>query len=346
MLRCTLPSIVADFMRLMHPAFTMLSHITSPPPSHHHGRLVSLAFLLRFNILTSYPDHSNLQQQHAPSMLPLQRALHLAVHPIPTTQQHASCIFAFYFIFYFTIHRRPSNFNINIHNLFNINNCFNIHNIHNNHHNFNIHNLFNINNCFNIHNIHNNHHNFNIHNIHNNHHNFNIHNFNNNHHFFNIHNFNIHNFNIHNFNIHNFNIHNFNIHNFNIHNFNIHNFNIHNFNIHNFNIHNFNNNHHFFNFFNFFNIHNIHNFINIHNTWDWIPDSVPAISHNFLLAISTSRDISHPCPFVPEELMILPPTSLSTTPCPVRIPAQRVSGTPLPTPGRVENYASLCAGLE
>ncbi|CAG8262921.1 unnamed protein product [Penicillium salamii] len=42
----------------------------------------------------------------------------------------------------------------------------------------------------------------------------------------------------------------------------------------------------------------------------------------------------------------LPPTSVSTTPCPVRIPAQRVSGTPLPTPGRVENYASLCAGLE
>ncbi|CAG8123726.1 unnamed protein product [Penicillium salamii] len=113
---------------------------------------------------------------------------HLWITSIPTTQQHASFVFAFYFIFYFTIHRRPSNFNVNIHNV-NIHN-FNIHNV-------NIHNLFNI-------------HNFNI----------NIHNFN-----INIHNINIHNINI---NIHNINIHNINIHNINIHNINIHNINIHN----------------------------------------------------------------------------------------------------------------------
>ncbi|CAG8208612.1 unnamed protein product [Penicillium salamii] len=251
--------------------------------THASGLHYAASHHLAASVTSSWLTDQSNTQQHATSMLPLQRALHLAVHrrlphatqtsglyhaafhniygllvslafllylniltssqAIPTTQQHASFVFAFYFIFYFTIHRRPSNFNVNIHNI--------------NNHNFNIHNLFNI-------------HNFNI----------------------NIQNFNIHNINIHNFNIHNlFNIHNFNI---NIHNFNIHNL----FNIHNINIHNFN-------------IHNIHNFINIHNTWDWIPGSVPAIFHNcFVGHLHVKGYIPSPCPFVPEELMINPsPTS-------------------------------------
>ncbi|CAG7945745.1 unnamed protein product [Penicillium salamii] len=302
------------------------------PASHHIAACVISLWLT---------DHSNTQP-HATSMLPLQRALHLAVHrrlphatqtsglyyaafhhiygllvslafllyfniltssqAIPTTQQHASFVFAFYFIFYFTIHRRPSNFNVNIHNV--------------NIHNFNIHNV-NIHNLFNIHNF-----NINIHNFNINIHNINIHNIN-----INIHNINIHNINIHNINIHNINIHNINIHNINIHNINIHNINIHNINIHNINIHNIN-------------IHNTWDWIPgsvpaiFHNCFvghlhvkGYIPSPCPFVPEELVINPSPTshpprfRQLPVQCGFQPSEFPAphcLPRVGLRTTPLSVR----------------------------